>query len=228
MGDLERGEQGAVESLQNDKNDISVTESLPGAVGPAGATAPQAPDLSELGQLVREARKKKGWTLEETGRHAGIGRSTLSKIENGQTSPGFEIVRRLTRSLELETPNLFLQSGTSDLSGRRDVTRMGEGEPKVTATYSHELLCNELTSKSMLPYISTIKARDISDFGDWIRHRGEEFMYVLSGELELHTEHYRPLAMKAGDSVYYDSGMGHCCVSISKQDAVVLWVSLER
>ncbi|PLW78448.1 transcriptional regulator [Cohaesibacter celericrescens] len=178
--------------------------------------------------MVREARKKKGWTLEETGRHAGIGRSTLSKIENGQTSPGFDIVRRLTQSLELETPNLFLQTGKSDLSGRRDVTRAGEGEPKLTATYSHELLCNELTSKSMLPYVSTIKARDISDFGDWIRHRGEEFMYVLSGTLELHTEHYRPLAMKAGDSVYYDSAMGHCCLSTSTQDAVVLWVSLER
>ncbi|WP_319499053.1 cupin domain-containing protein [uncultured Cohaesibacter sp.] len=225
MGDLERGEFGTIESLQDD---TSVTEAVPGALAPAGASAPIAPGLDELGQMVREARKKKGWTLEETGRHAGIGRSTLSKIENGLTSPGFDIVRRLTQSLELETPNLFLQSGKSDLTGRRDVTRKGEGETKVTATYSHELLCNELTSKAMLPYVSTIKARDISDFGDWIRHRGEEFMFVLSGELELHTEHYRPLAMKAGDSVYYDSSMGHCCVTTSKEDAVVLWVSLER
>ena len=80
----------------------------------------------------------------------------------------------------------------------------------------------------MLPYVTRITARDISDFADWIRHRGEEFMYVISGELELHTEHYRPLTMAAGDSIYYDSAMGHCCVSTSKEDAVVLWVSLER
>ncbi|WP_316863450.1 cupin domain-containing protein [uncultured Cohaesibacter sp.] len=225
MGDLERGETGAIESLQED---MSVTEAIPAPSAPALANAPSAPGMDELGQMVRDARKKKGWTLEETGRHAGIGRSTLSKIENGQTSPGFDIVRRLTQALELETPNLFLQTAKSDLSGRRDVTRKGEGEQKLTATYSHELLCNELTSKSMLPYVSTIKARDISDFGDWIRHRGEEFMYVLSGELELHTEHYRPLAMKTGDSVYYDSSMGHCCVSTGDEEAVVLWVSLER
>ena len=202
--------------------------SNPALPNPAMATATSAPTLEQLGPMVREARKKKGWTLEETGRQAGIGRSTLSKIENGQTSPGFDIVRRLTQALELETPNLFLQSGKSDLSGQRDVTRAGEGEPKITGTYSHELLCNELTSKSMLPYISTIEARDISEFDGWIRHQGEEFMYVLSGELELHTEHYRPLEMKKGDSVYYDSGMGHCCVSTSEEDAVVLWVSLER
>ncbi|MCT4657393.1 MAG: helix-turn-helix domain-containing protein [Cohaesibacter sp.] len=193
-----------------------------------GNGVPDAPSQSALGQMVREARKKKGWTLEETGQRAGIGRSTLSKIENNQTRPGFDIVRRLTQALELETPNLFLQSGKSDISGRRDVTRKGEGEPRHTATYQHELLCTDLTSKSMLPYTSVIKARDFSDFDDWIRHRGEEFMFVLSGEVELHTEHYRPLKLAAGDSVYYDSGMGHCCISTSKEDAMVLWVSLER
>jgi len=193
-----------------------------------GLEQADATDFAALGQMVREARKRLGWTLEETGRRAGIGRSTLSKIENNQTSPGFDIVRRLTTALNLETPQLFLQSGLSDISGRRDVTRSGEGERKTTSTYTHELLCNDLSSKSMLPYISTITARDISEFENWIRHRGEEFMLVLEGELMFHTEHYRPLAMGTGDSVYYDSDMGHCCVSTSKEDAKVLWVSLER
>lgn len=188
----------------------------------------EAPDGTVLGKMIRDARKEKGLTLEEAARSAGIGRSTLSKIENNQTKPSFEIIRRLMQTLELQTPQLFVQSGQSDISGRRDYTRRGEGEPQQTLTYDHELLCTELTSKSMLPYIATIKARDISEFETWVRHRGEEFMYVISGELTLHTEHYRPLHMQAGDSVYYDSGMGHGCVSTSEDDAKVLWVSLER
>lgn len=187
----------------------------------------ETPEVAALGQIVREARKNKGWTLEETARRAEIGRSTLSKIENNQTRPSFDIVNRLNTALNLNTPHLFLQSGHSDISGRRDVTRKGKGEIKKTATYAHELLCTELVSKSMVPYISTIKARDISEFGEWIRHRCEEFMFILSGELILYTEHYRPLTMKAGDSVYYDSGMGHGCVSVGDEDARVLWVSLE-
>jgi transcriptional regulator with XRE-family HTH domain len=186
------------------------------------------PAMAALGQMVRDARKKKGWTLEETAGRAGIGRSTLSKIENNQTRPSFDIVRRLTEALSLKTPNLFLQSGQSDISGRRDVTRAGQGEAKSTNTYSHELLCTELSSKSMVPYVSRIIARDVSEFPDWIRHQGEEFMYVLAGAVILHTEHYRPLEMAQGDSVYYDSGMGHCCISSSAEDAMVLWVSLER
>ena len=188
----------------------------------------EAQDTSDLGKMFYEARKKKGWTLEETGKAAGIGRSTLSKIENDQTKPSFDVVRRLTKVLELETPQLFVQSSQNSISGRRDYTLHGKGEMQDTPTYRHELLCGELSSKRMLPYISTIKSRDISEFESWIRHRGEEFMYVISGELTLYTEHYRPLALKEGDSVYYDAGMGHGCVSTSSEDAKVLWVSLEQ
>ncbi|NVO58238.1 helix-turn-helix transcriptional regulator [Rhodobacteraceae bacterium B1Z28] len=186
-----------------------------------------ADDGAALGLSIRDARRAKGWTLEEAGRAAGIGRSTLSKIENNQTRPSFDIVRRLTQALDISTPQLFLQSGQSGISGRRDFTPKGAGEIRKTATYLHELLCPELTSKRMLPYIATITARDISEFDTWVRHSGEEFMYVLSGELIFVSEHYRPLPMKAGDSLYYDSGMGHGCISTSKEDAQVLWVSLE-
>ncbi|WP_171173230.1 helix-turn-helix domain-containing protein [Ruegeria sp. HKCCD8929] len=188
--------------------------------------AMEAPDGEILGRMIRDARKEKGLTLEEAAKAAAIGRSTLSKIENNQTKPSFDIIRRLMQTLELETPQLFVQSAKSDISGRRDYTRTGEGEHQETRTYDHELLCTELVSKRMLPYISTIKARDVTEFDNWVRHRGEEFMYVISGEVTLYTEHYRPLKMKAGDSVYYDSGMGHGCVSTGKEDARVLWVSL--
>ncbi|MBO6933277.1 MAG: helix-turn-helix transcriptional regulator, partial [Roseibium sp.] len=52
----------------------------------------EANDLDHLGKMIREARQQKGWTLEEAGKAAGIGRSTLSKIENNQTRPSFDIV----------------------------------------------------------------------------------------------------------------------------------------
>ncbi len=191
-------------------------------------SGPEEPDDgSALGRSIRDARRAKGWTLEEAGSAAGIGRSTLSKIENNQTRPSFDIVRRLTQALDMNTPQLFLQSGQSGVAGRRDFTPKGQGEVRDTPTYLHELLCTELTSKRMLPYIATIKARDISEFETWIRHSGEEFMYVISGELTFVSEHYRPLPMKAGDSLYYDSGMGHGCISTSEEDAKILWVSLE-
>ena len=41
----------------------------------------------DLGSRVRELRKSRGWTLEQAAVKAGLARSTLSKIENGQMSP---------------------------------------------------------------------------------------------------------------------------------------------
>lgn len=191
------------------------------------ATGADPDDGAQLGKSIRDARHEKGWTLEETGRVAGIGRSTLSKIENNQMRPSFDIVRRLTQVLDMSPPQLFLQSGQGGVTGRRAFTAQGSGEIHETPTYCHELLCSDLTSKRMLPYVATITARDETEFDNWIRHSGEEFMYVLSGELTFFSEHYRPLSMVAGDSIYYDSAMGHGCISTGKDDARVLWVSLE-
>ncbi|MBE1291986.1 MAG: helix-turn-helix domain-containing protein [Rhodobacteraceae bacterium] len=193
---------------------------------PAMAEKTSSKAEESLGQRIHLARKAKGWTLAETSDLAGIGRSTLSKIENDQTKPSFEIVQKLTQALGMATPQLFQQSTIDAMKGRRDFSEAGQGELKETPTYIHELLCVELTSKRMLPYVSTITARSEGDFDEWIRHDGEEFMYVLSGELLFLCEHYRPRPMKAGDSVYYDSAMGHGCISTSEEDAKVLWVSL--
>lgn len=182
--------------------------------------------VSNIAEIVKEARKRKNWTLEEVSQKAGIGRSTLSKIENGQSTPSFENIRKLTAVLDISTPQLFIQSAKSGTAGRRDVTHSDEGEIHNTPTYNHRMLCGELTSKSMLPYITTIMARSADEFPEWIRHKGEEFLLVLEGDIELHTEHYKPSPMSVGDSAYYDSGMGHFCVSTGKKDARILWVSL--
>lgn len=48
---------------------------------------------------------------------------------------------------------------------------------------------------------------------------------MLSGEVELYTEFYEPARLRAGESFYIDSRMGHRVISVSKEDALVLWVS---
>lgn len=46
----------------------------------------------------------------------------------------------------------------------------------------------------------------MEEFGEFMRHPGEEFLYVIEGELELHTQCYAPVVLKAGESIYLDSG----------------------
>ena len=77
----------------------------------------------------------------------------------------------------------------------------------------------------MIPFRTRVRARSHDDYPEWIRHDGEEFMFVLSGSLIFYSEFYAPLTLHAGDSTYYDCAMGHALVSISDEDAEVLWVT---
>jgi uncharacterized cupin superfamily protein len=77
----------------------------------------------------------------------------------------------------------------------------------------------------MLPYRATIRAHDMDEFDGWVRHHGEEFLYVLTGVVQLYTEFYEPVELRRGDSAYYDATMGHNLISTSQDDALVLWVT---
>ncbi|MGI9277691.1 MAG: helix-turn-helix domain-containing protein [Endozoicomonas sp.] len=180
----------------------------------------------QLGQRVREIRLSQKLTLEEASRKTGLARSTLSKIENEQISPTFAAVTKLVNGLGIDIPQLFTQPPEKKAaSGRRDVTRKGQGKLHPTTTYEHELLATELSGKRMIPYRTTVFARSFDDYQDWVRHEGEEFLLVLSGRIELYTEFYQPIELAEGDSAYYDAEMGHVLISTSDEDAVILWVT---
>lgn len=179
----------------------------------------------DLGSRVRDLRKARGWTLEQAAVQAGLARSTLSKIENGQMSPTYEALKKLAEGLAISVPQLFTPPSRAQVNGRMAVTRAGEGQASVTATYEHELLAGTLRKKQMLPYRAVIRARVLEDFDGWVRHDGEEFLYVLTGVVRLYTEFYEPVELKRGDSAYYDASMGHNVVSLSEDAATVLWVT---
>lgn len=179
----------------------------------------------DLGVRVRELRKAQGWTLEQAATQAGLARSTLSKIENGQMSPTYDALKKLAVGLKISVPQLFTPPREGQINGRMAVTRSGDGAGHATATYEHELLAETLTKKKMLPYRAQVRARSAEEFDGWVRHDGEEFLYVLTGIVRLYTEFYEPVEMKRGDSAYYDASMGHNVISISTEDATILWVT---
>ncbi|MFK7881243.1 helix-turn-helix domain-containing protein [Roseobacter sp.] len=179
----------------------------------------------DLGQRVRELRKARNWTLEQAASQAGLARSTLSKIENGQMSPTYDALKKLAVGLEISVPQLFTPPRAGQINGRLAVTKSGQGTAQATVTYEHELLAETLTKKQMLPYRARVRARTLEEFEGWVRHDGEEFLYVLTGVIRLFTEFYEPIEMRRGDSAYYDATMGHNVVSVSEEDANILWVT---
>ena len=178
-----------------------------------------------LGSRLHQLRRERGMTLEEAGRLTSLAASTLSKIENDQMSPTFDVVQKLALGFDIDITELFVANSGQDAAGRMSITRAGSGRPMETPVYNHRLVAAELKHKKLLPFVTTITARSLDDFKVWSQHSGEEFLYVIAGEICFHTEHYEPAYLGVGDSVYIDSSMQHAAFSTSTEDAVVLWVN---
>lgn len=177
-----------------------------------------------LGRRIKALRVRQGLKLRDLVEPTGLSVSALSKIENGRLAANFDKLDQIAKALGTEAGRLLSREETAVPNGRRSVTRKGKGEDYVTEQYVYSMLCADLARKKFLPLFTRIQHRDLAAFGPLVKHEGEEFVYVLEGEVELHTEFYAPTLLSSGDSVYFDSTMGHALVSPAA-DGLVLWIS---
>lgn len=102
------------------------------------------------------------------------------------------------------------------------MTRASERRQYPTGTYVYEPLALGLTNRLMDPTFVRVTARSLADFPDLVRHPGEECVFVISGAVDMHLEFQTIIRLEAGDSVYFDGGIGHAYVSVSEEDAQIL------
>ena len=94
-----------------------------------------------------------------------------------------------------------------------------------TKNYDYYYLCAELRRKRMIPVYTRIRAKSLEEFGELVRHSGEEYIYVVEGSIIAHTEFYDPVELRVGQSIYIDSTMGHAYIAAKGcKEAVVLAV----
>lgn len=178
-----------------------------------------------LGDCLRSLRKQHGWTLQDVSHLTGVAVSTLSKVENDQMSLTYDKLLQVCEGLGIHVTELL--SGDSRQPSAR--TRRSVASPvntlrQLTRNYDYYYLATDLVKKRMVPILAHARARTLDEFGPLTRHAGEEFLIVLKGEIELHTDQYAPVRLKAGESVYIDSTMGHAYLSVGEGDAEMLCV----
>jgi quercetin dioxygenase-like cupin family protein len=92
----------------------------------------------------------------------------------------------------------------------------------------YEVLCSDVSNHQQGYLKGTVKTFKFDPEAAWHRHEGQEFLFVLKGILELHTEFYNPLTLNQGDSILFDSSMGHHYVSLGDESAeILITMSLE-
>jgi transcriptional regulator with XRE-family HTH domain len=198
-----------------------ITDSIDTA--PAGAAAGGASEKKQgLGERIREAREMRELTLEDLSSRTGISVETLERVESGQATPPLGALVRVGKALEMQMG--YFISGAADQP--MCVVR-SESRPKVARRtqkaaeqygYVYESLAPEKANRLMEPFLVTMTP---TKFGELSNHDGQEFIFVLEGEISVRVEEEAEV-LRAGDSVYYDSSHPHLVKCHGKEPAKIL------
>ena len=187
-------------------------------------------DLGGPAAQLRALRLERSLTMSQLAEKTGIPQSTLSKLENGKMRMTYEKLVRLGAGLQVDIALLIQKESGKDAPvptpgpGRRSVIRAGEIAGIHFEKQQHAYLADEYLGKTMTPILIEVVARQIDELNGLLGHRGEEYLYVLEGSMELHSEFFAPLRLDAGDSIYFDSSMAHAYLLVGEGPCRVLSV----
>ncbi len=182
--------------------------------------------LVQVGAKVKELREERGWELSELAEATGLSVSVVSQIENYMISPPLGTLIKVAKAFEVPVGTFFGSPGGDAFQivrreERRPVSRFASKEG-VNYGYGYESLAADARGRHMEPFIVTLEESQAGDPG-LSSHDGEEFLYVLDGEVEVtigkHSDRLEP-----GDSIYYNARLPHRVSGLGRGGARILAV----
>lgn len=169
-----------------------------------------------IGPRLRQLRAKRGLGLAAVAQAVGISVGFLSALERSQMSASIGTLRRLAKFYRTNILEFFDPADAHTPLVRPEKRKVLEAGPGVRM----ELLAWGNTV--MEPHLFRIAAQ--SGSGEPYTHDGEEFLYVLRGELQIALEgdEYH---LEAGDSFYFQSNTPHRWKNPGKTETWVLWIN---
>jgi transcriptional regulator with XRE-family HTH domain len=183
--------------------------------------------MSAAAQQIRHYRKLKHISLRDLAKVSGISASQLSKIESGKAKLTVETALKLAGILQVPA-SIFLTEPTPQALARRSITRRNSGPVHETPGMRLEVLSSEFKEKHNLFWKVRIVAGSFEENGGWRQHPGQEFLYILSGKLELHSAYYDPIALEAGDSILFDADQPHAYVGVGGPAEMIMMNSVSQ
>lgn len=179
---------------------------------------PHTLDRVTFGKRLRATRKQLDLTLAEVAQRSGVSITTISRAERGLLALSYEKFSALGNALQMDMAAMFSQADAKvSRLDRPVVTRAGAGVLYQGQAVSYEFLGTSALGKQMSPILGTVHARRINGPQDFARHEGEEFVHILSGAVEVYFEDGSMLRLARGDSIYFDSRIGHAYISVSRR-----------
>lgn len=167
----------------------------------------------KIGEKIRILRETKGLSVSELAFESGLSEPVISEIEKNVIAPPIATLLKISNILGVEMEYFFKDRESEikfDLvrkNERKNIRRKLGHRKNQPLTYIYEKLSSHHRGYRMQPFLIKFDI-DIEEALDPIGHRGEEFLYLLEGELEYRLLGER-IILKEGDSLHFDSKVPH-------------------
>ena len=165
----------------------------------------------KLGERVRHLRIKQQRTIQEVAGTCGLSKSMVSKIETGAVAPSVATLYKMAGALGVNISVLLEES--DELSGVFiPAESVGKNLTLTEKGYSIFPFASEFKDKKMQPFLFEAKKGKVKPHS--VSHLGEEFIYVLKGEMRFHVGD-KSYSLREGDSLYFNSLERHHVVPVA-------------
>ncbi len=164
----------------------------------------------DIGSQVRNLRNQRELTLQELSDLTGLSKPNLSQIENNIVTPPIATLLKISTALGVQI-GVFFQKTEQETNmvvvRKEDRYGIAKGPHISHIGYQYEPLAYPKTNKNMEPFVVNMECREVADIV-YNNHKGEEFLFVLDGELEFRYGDNQ-VVLSEGDSLYFDSSIPH-------------------
>jgi len=187
------------------------------ATEPPETTPGPSDDDRRIAALIRSHRLRQNLTLAQLSELSGISVGHLSRLENGRRTPTVRLLLQLARALGVPLGALV---GESPAQNAVYVSRSGDRHTIAAGDMSLQSLSDPALRWLQVVELSLLPGR----LGEPAAHAGEEWVYVLSGAIEVDVNGSTS-SLAAGDAVHFRADMSHALRNPHEAGATVLVVN---
>ena len=178
-----------------------------------------------LGQKIKTLRQRKGLTLQQMADKTSLSVPLLSQIESEVVAPPVATLLKISKALNVNIGYFFQEEESGKRAvivrknERKQVFRRIHEDPSKVGYY-YESLAYPKADKHMEPFQVQFEVKKKEDLV-FFNHKGEEFVFVLEGQLECNYED-ETFLLDPGDSLYFDSSFPHAFRAVGKKNALAI------
>ncbi len=164
----------------------------------------------DISRRIREVRESRGLSIDDLALRTGLTHEYLESVERDEVQPALGDVVKIAKALDMKMG--YLISGKEDrgytVVRAHEATQISRhpSQRQKRHGYVYYSLAPHKKDRHMEPFIVILNPSEEAQ--ERSTHDGQEFIYVLEGEMGVYLEQ-EYLVLKEGDAIYYDSTVPH-------------------